>query len=161
MPGKVDQRLGPQRVSSHLVLRAHWRRQLAGAGPPWPASPPPQGQSPKIGKGSSVNIERDTAISVTNKITRLPTAGHTLGLRLGSRSQRAQLSRLVSQSHKQSVRQKNDVTSPGIDQPPVWPCLLWLSPMVSDQRAQLITVTSKIVQKPLPFLVAVNICCVL
>ena len=71
-------------------------------------------------------------------------------------SGRAQLFCLVSQSHKQSVRQKNDVTSPGIDQPPVCCVILWLSPMLSDQRAQLIRVTSKIVQKLLPFLVSVN-----
>ena len=98
MPGKVGQRLGPHGISSHLVLRAHWRRQLAGAGPPWPASPPPQGQSPKIGKGSSVSIERDTAIRITNKITRLPAAGRALGLRLGSRSQRELSCRVWSPS---------------------------------------------------------------
>ena len=88
MPWKVYQHLGPHGVSSHLVLIANWRRQLAGAVPAWPASPPPLGSSPKIRKGSSVNTERDTAMTVTNKITqRLPAAGRSLGLLQGLVSQ--------------------------------------------------------------------------
>lgn len=138
MPGKVDQHLGPHGVSPHLVLIANWGRQLAGAVPPWPVSPPPQGQSPKIRKGSAVKTERDTAITVTNRITQcLPSAGHALGLLQGLVSQGEHNYFVLSPSPTNSVRQKNDVTSPGIDQPPVCCVILWLSPMLSDQRVQL------------------------
>lgn len=135
--GKSISNCGPHGVSPSGPHKQTGGGSLQALCPPWPVSPPPQGQSPKIHK-VCCETERDTAITVTNKITQCLLCWPCPGTPSGVWWPQGEHNYFVlSPSPTNSVRQKNDVTSPGIDQPPVCCVILWLSPMLSDQRVQL------------------------